>query len=74
LVLVEQKAFRKISMNKKKVGIVAVLFLIIIFGIAEFYPLFTFGANIYSFFVILGIVALVLLLDGITRVDDSETK
>jgi hypothetical protein len=31
-------------------------------------------ANIYSFFVILGIVALVLLLDGITRVDDSETK
>jgi hypothetical protein len=63
-----------VNLNKNKTRIIASICLVVLCAIAIFSPAFTFGANIYSFLVILVVVSLVLLLYGITRLNESEKE
>ena len=57
--------------NKKLALISASLLLLSIYCLLHF-EVFSFGANFYSFLLILAVVVLVLAIDGLTRVYDPK--
>ncbi len=67
-----QNRTKELFLKLNKIRIAALVFLIVIFGIVIFIEPFTFGANIYSFLLILVVVALALLINGITRRIDID--
>ncbi|MFT5273982.1 MAG: hypothetical protein ACI9J2_000504 [Saprospiraceae bacterium] len=60
------------NFKKKRIVLIALSLLMLSIGLLLHFRVFSLGANFYSFLVILTVVALVLVIDGLTRVYDPK--